>query len=58
MPTLLTPEETAERLRVRIKTVTNWLRSGVLPGIKIGHFWRIREDRLEAFLRDHEQTAG
>lgn len=52
MMTLLTPQETAERLRVPLKTVTNWLRQGRLPGIKLGHLWRIPEDRLEEFLRE------
>lgn len=57
MPTLLTPQETAERLRVKLKTVTNWLREGRLPGVKLGHFWRVPEDRLEEFIRDQGTVA-
>ena len=59
MPNLLTPEETADRLRVKLRTVTNWLRRGTLPGIKVGHFWRVPEESLESFLHKGErQPAG
>ncbi len=51
---LLTPQETADRLRVSMKTITNWLREGRLPGVKVGPFWRIREDRLERFIENME----
>lgn len=47
---LLTPEETAERLAVSRKSIMNWLRSGQLPGVKIGKLWRIKESELEQFI--------
>lgn len=47
---LLTPEAAAERLAVSPKTVRDWLRAGILRGIKIGRLWRIREEDLGAFV--------
>ncbi|MBI2874425.1 MAG: helix-turn-helix domain-containing protein [Firmicutes bacterium] len=47
---LLTPEAAAERLAVSPKTVRDWLRAGILGGVKIGRLWRIREEDLGAFV--------
>ena len=47
---LLTPEEAARYLRVNPQTVYRLLRSGALPGFKVGRQWRIREADLVACL--------
>jgi len=47
---VLTPEQVAEKLQVAPGTVRYWLRSGQLPGIKVGKFWRVRPVDLETFL--------
>lgn len=47
---LLTPEEAAERLAVSPKGVKNWLRQGLLRGLKVGRLWRISEGDLSAFI--------
>jgi len=47
---LYTPEEVAEMLTVKESTVRHWMRSGAMPGIKIGKFWRIPEEALEKYL--------
>jgi excisionase family DNA binding protein len=47
---LLTPQEVAERLKVKTRTVQEWLRTGRLAGLKLGKRWRIRESDLSAFL--------
>src|SRR5262249_38695720 len=47
---LLTPDEVAKRLKVKLRTVQEWLRTGRLAGLKLGKLWRIREGDLEAFL--------
>lgn len=46
MSRLLTPEEAAERLRVSVRSVYTYLRSGELPGRKVGGLWRIDEHVL------------
>lgn len=47
---LLTPEQVAERLQVKERTVLDWLRAGDLRGLKLGRLWRVRPDDLEKFL--------
>ena len=53
---LLTPEQAAERLAIKPRTIREWLRNTDkgkpgLKGIKIGKLWRIQESDLEAFLQ-------
>jgi excisionase family DNA binding protein len=38
---VLTPKEVAEKWRVTVQTVYNWIRSGKLRGEKRGGVWRI-----------------
>src|SRR5215212_8775514 len=47
---LLTPEEAAAYLRVTPQTVYRLVRAGKLPGVKVGHLWRLRRVDLEAHL--------
>ncbi len=49
---LLTPTDVAKRLQVSERTVTQWLRKGLLRGHKIGKEWRISEDALGTFLEN------
>jgi excisionase family DNA binding protein len=48
--TLLTPTDVAKRLQMNERTVTQWLRKGLLRGFKIGKEWRVSENDLEAFV--------
>lgn len=45
------PEEAAQWLRVSPQTVYRLLRSGKLPGKKIGQQWRIHKEDLVDYLR-------
>jgi excisionase family DNA binding protein len=47
---LLTPEAAANRLGIAPRTLREWLRSGKLPGVKLGRLWRVKETDLEAFI--------
>jgi excisionase family DNA binding protein len=52
----MSPQEVADRIGVSKDTVLRLLRSGRLPGVKIGwRSWRITEDNLAAFM-DGKQT--
>jgi excisionase family DNA binding protein len=44
MNNLFTCQEVAERYRVEVLTVWNWIRKKRLPAIKIGRDYRVRED--------------
>lgn len=45
-PELLTAEETALVLALHPDTVRSWLRSGRLPGVRIGRAWYVRKSDL------------
>jgi excisionase family DNA binding protein len=54
---LLTPGQVAERLAISRLTVMKWLRTGKIPGRKLGRkTWRVDRDELETFLQ--RQTAA
>lgn len=46
-----TPEQTAEKLAIKPRTVREWLRTGRLQGTKVSNLWRVSESQLESFLR-------
>jgi excisionase family DNA binding protein len=50
MAKVFTTEEAAELLRVSPRTVCQWLRSGKIPGRKVGKFWLIPEAALLDWL--------
>jgi excisionase family DNA binding protein len=47
---LLTIEEVAGRLKVREKTVRDWIGRGELDAYKIGKEWRVRRDHLDRHI--------
>lgn len=49
MNNLFTCQEVAERYRVEVLTVWNWIRKKRLPAIKIGRDYRVREEDLRCF---------
>lgn len=46
---MYTCEEVAERYRVKVITVWDWIRKKKLPAIKIGRDYRVSEDDLKNF---------
>lgn len=55
MEEYLTPEEVAEILKVSNKAILDWLRSGDIPGTKVGRLWRIPKADLETWLESNTQ---
>jgi excisionase family DNA binding protein len=53
----LTPAQVAARLQVSLDTVLRQLRTGALPGGRIGRQWRIRPADLETYLLHGAATA-
>jgi excisionase family DNA binding protein len=51
MDVIYTPAEVAERLKLPLKTVLNYLRMGKLPGFRVGKHWRVKAADLEAFMK-------
>lgn len=51
MENYFTPQEIADKFKVKINTVYLWIRQGKLKAIKVGDLWRIPESELENFIK-------
>jgi excisionase family DNA binding protein len=55
---LLTVEQIAVEFQLTSQTIRNWIKSGALPAIKVGHVYRVRREDLDAMMRRHQgETA-
>jgi excisionase family DNA binding protein len=50
MDKIFTPKEVAEYLKIKEKTVKDYLREGKLGGFKTGKEWRVRERDIIMFM--------
>ncbi len=48
---ILTPQEAARYVRLHPQTIYRRLRTGTMPGAKIGDQWRIRKVDLDNYLK-------
>ena len=56
---LLSPAQVADRLSLTDRTVYNWMRSGKLPSIKLGHkVVRIRQSSLDQLLAEGSRSSS
>jgi excisionase family DNA binding protein len=46
-----------EYSKVPLQTVWRWFRNGTLPAVKVGRYWRMRRDKLSAFIEAKEVTC-
>ena len=51
---LLTVEQIASEFQLTSQTIRNWIRSGALSAVKIGHVYRVRREDLDAMMRRHQ----
>jgi excisionase family DNA binding protein len=56
-PEYLKVEEVATRLKVKEKTVRDWIARGQLEAYKIGKEWRIRRDHLDQAMEATRVSA-
>jgi excisionase family DNA binding protein len=55
---LLTVEQVAREFQLTTQTIRNWIRSGALQAIRIGHVYRVRREDVDAMLARHQgETA-
>ncbi len=54
----MTPEQVAIHLHLSPRTVKNWLRSGRLPGVKVGKWWRVRAGDLAEYVEGLDRVEG
>jgi excisionase family DNA binding protein len=49
---LMTIDEVAGYLRVKKRTVYDWVKKGKIPAIKTVGLWRFRKDRIDQWLEN------
>ncbi len=49
-----TPEQVAEKLQFRVRTIYKLIRAGQLPASKIGQKYRISDEQLTRFMKSQE----
>jgi excisionase family DNA binding protein len=55
---LLTPEDSAKYLKMHVDSIRRLLRSGKLPGVKVGGAWRIPKKALDEMLSGKPAGGG
>lgn len=58
MSEMFTCEEVANRYRVKVLTVWEWIRKGKMSAIKLGRDYRISEEDLKKFEMERKTTAN
>lgn len=53
---ILSTTQVAERMDVHRSTVNIWIKTGMLPASKHGHFWGVRAKDLASFARMYEEA--
>lgn len=54
---LLSAEETAEHLRIHVKTVQKMAREGVIPCLRMGKYWRFRLSTLDQWVSSQQELG-
>lgn len=55
---LLTVEQVAHEFQLTTQTIRNWIRSGALAAVKIGHVYRVKREDVDAMMLRHQgETA-
>lgn len=53
----LKAEQVADILQVKPSTVAEWTRQGILPGFKVGRFWRYSRNAIDRHLASKVEEA-
>lgn len=51
---IMTIEEVADYLRVKKRTIYEWLKKGKIPAIKTVGQWRFKKEKIDAWLESQE----
>lgn len=55
MSKMLTLAEVAEKLRLHINTVREYVKAGKIPAVKLDRVWRVEEEDLRKFLEERKR---
>ncbi len=58
MMTLQNRQQTAERLGVTVRTIDNYVKSGIIPHFKIGGAVRFDPEQVDASLQKYNMRHG
>lgn len=58
MNNIYTPAEIAEILKVKPRTVAEYIRAGKIAAVKVGREYRITENGLNEFIEQLNETAA
>src|ERR1019366_5578844 len=51
-------EQIASEFQLTSQTIRNWIKSGALSAVKVGHVYRVRREDVDAMMRRHQgETA-
>ena len=50
------PDDIANMLRITRRTVYTYMKAGKLHAVKIGKYWHISQESLDAFLKGDKQS--
>ena len=55
---LLTVEQVASEFQRTSQTIRNWIKSGALSAVKVGHVYRVRREDVDTMMDRHQgETA-
>ncbi|MBF0522406.1 MAG: helix-turn-helix domain-containing protein [Candidatus Omnitrophica bacterium] len=52
---LMTIEEVAHYLRVKRRTIYEWVKNRRIPAIKAVGQWRFKKEKIDAWLESHQE---
>jgi excisionase family DNA binding protein len=55
---LLTVEQVAREFQLTSQTIRNWIHSGALSAVKVGHVYRVRREDVDAMMLRHQGETG
>jgi excisionase family DNA binding protein len=50
---LLTVEQVASEFQLTSQTIRNWIKSGALSAVKVGHVYRMRREDVDTMMERH-----
>jgi len=53
---LMTIDEVAEYLRVKKRTIYQWVKTGKIPAVKTVGQWRFKKEKIDEWLEQQQQT--
>ena len=55
---LLTVEQVASEFQLTSQTIRNWIKSGALSAVKVGHVYRVKREDVDTMMDRHQgETA-